>query len=77
MKKANLIIFHPNLRVGGAETQIINLINGLANKEYKIILALYDVCEDQLKWISYKSNVSVVNLRKSRRGYVGVIFGLI
>ena len=77
MKKANLIIFHPNLRVGGAETQIINLINGLANKGYKIILALYDVCEDQLKWISYQGNVSVVNLRKSRRGYVGVIFGLI
>ena len=77
MKNADLIIFHPNLRVGGAETQIINLVNGLANKEYKIILALYDVCEDQLKWIRYKNYINVVNLRKSRWGYVGVIAGLI
>ena len=76
-RKLHLIIFHPNLNTGGAETQIINLINGLAIKNYSVTLALYEVGEiSYLKSILNK-NIEIVNLQKKKYGYLGLIFNLL
>jgi glycosyltransferase involved in cell wall biosynthesis len=76
-RKLHLIIFHPNLNTGGAETQIINLINGLAIKNYSVTLALYEVGEiSYLKSILNK-NIEIVNLQKKKYGYLGLIFNFL
>jgi glycosyltransferase involved in cell wall biosynthesis len=60
----DLIIYHPDLRIGGAEKQIVLLIKGLLNKGYKIVLVLNWVTGPYLSELPQSSNLEIVNLEK-------------
>jgi glycosyltransferase involved in cell wall biosynthesis len=72
----DLIIVHPNLFVGGAETQIINLITEIT-KRHRVLLALYDAEGVGLEQILGLRNVDVLDLKRRKRGYIGVCLGLL
>ena len=67
----DLIILHPNLFVGGAETQIINLVTSISQKR-RVLLALYDAHGPGLEQLSGVENLEILDLKRRERGYLGV-----
>ena len=70
----DLIIYHPDLRIGGAEKQIVLLIKGLLNKGYRIVLVLNWVVGPYLDELPKNSNLEIVNLEK--KNYIALLFKL-
>ena len=67
----DLIVLHPNLFIGGAETQIINLVTSISEKR-RVLLALYDADGPGLEQLSGVKNLEILDLKRRERGYMGV-----
>jgi glycosyltransferase involved in cell wall biosynthesis len=64
MKRIKILFIHPNLSSGGAENQLLGLLEYLA-PIHDVHLALYEYSEHEKKRLAPLANVSVHPLRKS------------
>jgi glycosyltransferase involved in cell wall biosynthesis len=59
-----ILILHPNLRIGGAETQLLNFLE-FASNHLQVTLALYSAEDDVTRERVLDDRIDVISLRKS------------
>ena len=71
-------ILHPNMNIGGAETQLVHLIKGLADsKNIELTVALYDATGPLMDQISDLESVHLIDLKRSEIGRLRCFFDLL
>ena len=71
-------ILHPNMNIGGAETQLVHLIKGLADsKNIDLTVAFYDATGPLMDQISDLKSVNLIDLKRSEIGRLRCFFDLL
>ena len=64
-----VLIVHPDMNIGGAETQLINLVRGLANSaDINLTVALYNATGPLMPELSAVQSINVVDLKRKTVG---------
>ena len=70
----DLLILHPDMRIGGAERQIVNLIKGLGESGfYRVVVALYEIEGPLISEILDLPNVEIIEVGKFSKRPVWVL----
>ncbi len=73
-----LWILHPNMNIGGAETQLVHLIKGFADsKNIDLTVAFYDATGPLMDQISDLKSVHLIDLKRSEIGRLRCFFDLL